>query len=723
MKNRHSIKRILAAGVATQVIAGAAFAQTQNEQVSVIVVTAERRAESIQDIPVAASATDAESIRERGLADPIGLSRIAPSVDIWSSFGESQPKITIRGIGSSNFEQATDSTAVIYIDESPLTPSPAKLPQFFDLERVEVLRGPQGTLYGRNSTAGAINLITRRPSGETGGYVAATGGNHGQFDLEGAFETPLSDQLAVRVAAKRQFRDGYGVNTLTGEDIFDRDSLAGRIGVSFEGERFDAYVKAWGHKSRALGFFTRTIPTEFDDGDPLTPSLEVPAHLVTGAVPDPDPYRGRFNDQHSDIDNYGFNGNFGYDLGNHSVDVVLGYVSSEQDMDHDCDGSEFLVCQVDFIADAEEYVAEARLTSNLDGPFNYIVGINYLDETIDLDNRYQSILLPGAIGSEFVSQLIAVDTESFAVFADGTFQITDALELFGGVRWTKDEKAYDFQAFFADNTNGAPLIPFADDEEWDEFTYRAGLNWAATDDLNAYFSFSHGYRSGSYPSGFLPSNFGPVDPEFVNNYEVGMKGIFFDRRLLLNAALFYMKFRNQQLLATPPGTSTLSPELTNAGESEIFGFEAEGEALLSDFLSVGYSFSFLETEYLEFRRGTRDLAGLPLANAPKYDLVVSPEFTQPLGDGEAFLNADFSFIAKQRAGNDFDLLERDVQDAYQVIDARLGWRSDRLDIFLWAKNITDELILRDWLDLSPFGFNQYIYDEPRSYGITVNVNY
>ena len=713
----------LASGLLWGTFSPSAIAQEAEEarrSLDVVVVTAERRAESIQDIPIAATAADEKVIRERGLSDPQDLTRIAPSVDIWSSLGESQPKITVRGVGSSNFEQTTESTAAIYLDEFPITPTSAKLPQFFDMERVEVLRGPQGTLYGKNTTGGAINLITRRPSGEPGGYGQITIGDYGQFDAEGAVETALSEAWAVRASIRRQYRDGYGTNLTTGEDIYDKDSLAGRAGLLYSGERAEMYFKVWGHQSRAKGFYTRSSPTIFDDGDTLTPAPTVPAHLVTGAVPNPDPYSEFFNDQKSDIDNWGLNANLDFDLDSHTLSFVAGFVDSEQDQDHDCDGSGFLLCQIDFIMDAEQFSGEARLTSDLRGAFNYIVGLNVFEEDVSLNNHYFSILFPGFTGAgESVSQTVDQKTTSFAVFADGTYQLTPALELLAGIRWTQDEKDYEFGAFFAPTPDPAALvIPFSDNETWDEFTYRIGLSWDAGENTNLYATYARGYRSGAYPGGFIPADFGPVDPEFVDSYELGLKSILLNDRLQLNAALFFMEFEDQQLLATLPGD--ISPALINAGQSEILGLEIEGQAILSDNFELGYSASFLDTEYQEFFRGPRSLAGQPLANAPDYKISLNPEFSWPVTGGDFFIASDITFYGEQRVGNDYDLLERDLQKAYELVDARIGWRGETIDAFVWGRNLTDEVVLRDWLDLSAFGFVQELYGEPISYGVTVS---
>lgn len=713
--------RLLLSCSALSGLAAPGFSQEAGElKIEPVIVTAERRSESLQSVPVAATAANEQMIRERGLADPQDLTRIAPSVDIWSSLGESQPKITIRGIGSSNFEQTTESTAAIYFDEAPITPSPAKLPQFFDLERVEVLRGPQGTLYGKNTTGGAINLISRRPGGQAGGYASLTAGRYGQLDLEGALETPLAEGLSMRTSLRRQYRDGYGTDLSTGEDIYDKDSLAGRIGLAYEGADLSAYFKLWRHRSRADGFYTRTRPTEFDDGDTTTPAPTIDAHLVTGHVPNADPYREFFNDQKSDIDNWGLTANLDHRFERATLSLVLGYVDSRQDQDHDCDGSDFLLCQIDFVMKVDAFSGEIRLASELDGPFNFVLGTNYFSDSTSLDNTYQSLLFPVLTGAgEHVTQVISQETVSHAAFIDASYELQPGLELLAGLRWTRDEKDYLFDAYFSPRPDPAALvIAFADSRTWRELTYRLGLAWTPRDTINVYATVSRGYRSGAYPGGFLPADFGPVNPEFVDNYELGFKSFLMDQRVQFNAAVFHMKFEDQQLLATLPGD--ISPALINAGRSEVTGLEIEGLALISEQISLGYSAAFLDTGYKEFFRGPRSLAGEPLANAPEMKITLSPEHRAPFRSGEFFAAADVTHVSRQRVGNDYDLLGRDIQPSYQRLDARIGWRGQNLDAFIWGRNLTDETILRDWLDLTTLGFVQELYDEPAAYGVTVS---
>lgn len=678
-----------------------------------LVVTAQRREQSIQDIPIAATAFSRESLKEQGITDPQDLSKLTPNVDIWSSFGESAPKVTIRGIGSSSFNQNTESTAVIYLDEFPLNPTPAKLPQLFDLERVEVLRGPQGTLYGKNTTGGAINVITRRPSGETGGHVNFTAGRYGQLDTDAAAETAFNEQWSIRVAARSQDRDGYGRNLATGDDIYDKESLAARVGLLYQSTDTSAYFKAWWHRSRADGFYTKTQQTDFA-GNPQ------PANPITGAVSEGggDPYRGAWNEQQNDVDNWGVNANIDYDWGAYTLSLVTGYLASESENFHDCDGTDVELCRVaPFFTEAQQFSTELRITSNFDGNLNYMLGLNYFAEDLDIDNFY-SLALATLTARQSGDQQV----ESVALFFDGTYQITAAVQLLGGIRWTRDDKEFFFQG--TDGATFSDTFVIDDDESWSEFTYRAGLNWLAGDDRSFYFTYSRGYRAGAYDTGLTtqPEAQGvPTDPEFVNNYELGLKSFWLDRRLQLNAALFFMEFEDQQLLVVKPGFLCCTQE--NAGESEITGIELEGRLLLSPALSVNYAATWLDAEYTRWVREGRDLSGQALANAPEYQLTLSPEYTVGLWGGEAFAAVDYTRVGETRAGNDFDVLERDIQAAYNRVDARIGYRGDAFSLILWGRNLGNKAVLRDWLDLSSFGFVQELYGEPRSYGITASYDF
>jgi len=719
-KNKRFTKSIAAIAVSAATLP---LLAEDNLKVEKIVVTAQKRVESIQDVPVATSAFNDEGIREKGIIDIRDLTKTTPGVHIFSALGEAQPKLTIRGIGNSSFKLNTDNAAVIYMDEFPLSPNSAKMPQFFDLERVEILRGPQGTLYGKNSTAGAINMYTKRPTGETEGYVTATVGSFGQRDIEGAYETGLSDNWSIRFSGKKQDSDGWGRNEYLNKDINGKDSLATRVGLVYEGDDVEAYFKAWYSNSRSGGTYLKTIPLTPDptNGAPAVDGLYswtnngAPVALVD------DPFRlNADTDQYSTIDNFGIHANVDWTLSEeYTLSLVTGFLKSDYEALFDIDATEAQIIDIYYDMTIEEQSTELRLSSNFDGAFNYIVGMNYFTEEFTSNH-----LLDVATDS---TQIADQSVDSIAAFVDGTYNVTDAFKLLAGLRITNDKKTY--QAYLP---NGSQIDDL--DESWTEATYRAGFAYELDDSKNIYATYTRGYRGGQadqvwYPETATTSSNVMTDPEFVDNLEFGFKGLLWEERLQVNAALFYSKFTDMQLLVAKDfgPDNPVGSGLANAGEAEIKGFEVEGQALLSENLTVSYALTLLNAEFTQWDKAHYgeivDFSGRTLPNAPDYKYTISPEYVWFMSEGEAFVAVDYTREDDAQRAAFYNDHQLDIQEAYSRIDARIGYRGDNFNVTLWAKNLTDEVIIQDYFEAGRHNWTEVLPEPPRSYGITVNYNF
>lgn len=677
-----------------------------------IVVTAQRRSETLQNVPVAAVAVNGAALVQRGIRDMKDLGIISPSLKIDTPYGNTSPKITLRGIGSGSFNFNTETTVALYVDEFVMNPVSAKLGQLFDVDRVEVLRGPQGTLYGKNSTGGAINYITRRPDGTTAGDVTATVGRFGQYEISGGVQAPLSDELSVRVAVNRRYRDGYQVNSFTGDKVKDRDDWGGRIGLRYKTDTVDAYLKVFADRSHTDGFFINTYgvngdgsstPTGVNPNTGYTPSAKID-NVAFDHAP------------RSDIDNRGATLNMDIDLGGLTLTSISGFLHSVGHISADQDGSPVNAVAVEFNNKADQISQELRLSSPTGDAFSWIAGASFFHQKLKLDD---SFLLP-LFGLPPVRLLTNEKTTSFAGFVDATYRFTDQLSLVAGVRLTSDKKTFRHQTGFS-------LIgPFAvdDSKRWTEPTYRIGVNFQTTPSTLLYASYNRGYRSGAYDVGFptTTEQFDPANPEFVDAFEAGVKATLFDRHLRIAADVFYEKFKDQQLLIQRTDPGSICCSLVNAGKSRIYGFEVEGTARLTDSFDVNFQGSIIRSKYLRFQSGTIDYSGEELSNVPRHQFRIAPEMRLPYGDGAFFLSPDVQFTGRQRVSTTIDSFGRDIQDDYVLINGQLGYRfaDQRYSVFAWVRNATDKRYKIDAAQFTAFGYNQVTYAEPRTWGLTVS---
>ncbi len=416
------VRLLATACTAALLWAGAASAQeaaqvpAEDAGLGDIVVTAQRRSETLQNVPVAAVAVGSAALVQRGIRDMKDLGIISPSLKIDTPYGNTSPKITLRGIGSGSFNFNTETTVALYVDEFVMNPVSAKLGQLFDVDRVEVLRGPQGTLYGKNSTGGAINYVTRRPDGTTAGDVSATVGRFGQYEVAGGVQAPLTDELSVRVAVNRRYRDGYQYNSFTGDKVKDRDDWGGRIGLRYKTDKVDAYLKLFADRSHTDGFFINTYGVNADGS-----SAANGTNPNTGYTPSAKIDNVAFDHApRSDIDNRGATLNMDIDLDGLTLTSISGFLHSVGHISADQDGSPVNAVAVEFNNKADQISQELRLSSPTGDAFSWIAGASFFHQKLKLDD---SFLLP-LFGLPPVRLLTNEKTTSFAGFVDATYRFT-----------------------------------------------------------------------------------------------------------------------------------------------------------------------------------------------------------------------------------------------------------------------------------------------------------
>jgi iron complex outermembrane receptor protein len=728
-----------------------------------IVVTATKREESLQDIPISVTAFSSDMIERLDFGVSYDIAAQVPNLQFMAESSPSTPFIFLRGIGNTSFFPNSINPVAVYVDNTYIGQNIAQGLQIFDLERVEVLRGPQGTLFGRNSTAGLVNFITRKPRVEDGvnGKLDVTVGDFGQLDVQAAGGMPLGERAAVRFAASRLSNSGMYDLVRPGQpdDEFgavDVNSLRGQL-LWQPSDSFEALLKAhYGQdQSETTGEKPGYVISPF--GVPNCPPGAVSGALFNGCsdpfgfgqTVDPDFYDVQFTyPPEQDIDAYGFMLDLTWDLGAHTLISQTAWDSAERDLQADDDGN-FMVFLADtFIADAEWFSQEIRVASNYGGAINWIGGVNYYSDELNSQLNFAAPDLPPPPGLPPIGlgQDLQQQTESWAVFGELTWDFLPDWTLRLGLRLTDDEREVEMDAFMfqsqlvnydelvsTEQARAATLFPTiprnTQTEDWSEWSGRAALDWKFAEEQLLYVSASRGFKGGEFNGGALldSSEATIADPEILDGYELGYKGRFLDRRLTFNVTAFFMDYQDQQVLISSPTPFGLLPNLQNAGASEIQGFEFELIAQPTEnwYLQIGGG--YLDAEFTEFFDPTIDLdrAGNKLPHAPEWNFNAIVRYEAPLRTGLLGLQLDGWWLDDQ-----FFTVENVQslrQDAHGLLNARASYSfmDDRVELALFVRNLTEEEFVVTGYDTASAGFGAHVHvlNQPRTFGGQIIVRY
>jgi iron complex outermembrane recepter protein len=690
---------LVAAAVALA-LASQTHAQTTTGTLEEIVVTAQKRAESLQDVPVAVTSYTGELLRGLAIPDIEGLAVKTPSFAFSKAGGEAQ--IYIRGVGTNIFGVGADPSIAVNLDGVYLGRTNMGLTQFLDIERVEILRGPQGTLYGRNATGGAINLVSRMPGSELSGYVGASYGEFERMELDGAVGGPINDAWGFRVAARYMKDDGYtkdldprGSNKLDDNDI---QSYRGIL----------QYAPGGAFKATLIGEYS-----EFSNGNTsIVPRDDLGLAETLGAVPTGSIDRTR-NDLPTffDWDSSGVTLNFEWQVTEGiALTSISGWKDYKSDFLFNTDGTEVDITRSNFKYDSEQLSQELRLASTGDGRLRWLVGAYYFDEdkTGGLGLVRASLVPARSFIIPSESQ-----TEAWALFGEVSYDLTDQLRLTAGLRYS-DERKDDFSAFglvfdVLGLESPGPVTPVGAprvaSESWDATTPKFGLEYRHTENLLYYVSATRGFKSGGYNS-LQPTN--PVfDPEFIWSYEAGVKSQLSDDRIRLNVAVFHYDYEDLQV-STFLNNLTF---ITNAAEATVNGIELELLALPTPELELGLAVSYLDATYDEFLTafGSQpctpvppatscvrplipfDASGKQMVNSPEWKLNATAQYSLSLGERGTLLL--FGQLSYQDDLFFTQINEAEVgQEAITLLDARIAWldASGRWELAVHGKNLTDE---------------------------------
>ena len=685
--------RLVVAAVAA---AATLLSMPVSAQLEEIVVTAQRRSESLQEVPVSVTAISAEDLETKQVINVRELQYQVPNLNIATNTGTaSAARIFLRGIGEDESRGAVDQAVGIYVDDVFIGRSVGSLLDLVDLERVEVLRGPQGTLYGRNSNGGAIRLVSKKPSTQENMLeIGGTAGSDGRFDGKLNANWAISDQTAIRASFLSRNRDGFHRLNPNGE-LAGQSREVGEISTN-------AFRVALQHSFGESWTLNLSLDRTDDDSDPIPDSAVPPndadgdlftieplpgADACVAATPVPFQSIGCFTGYSSSVEAQGVGLNITGDIGDFTFKSLTGYREMEDS----------LASRIGFVylqaTDQDQFSQEFSIASNYDGAFNFVGGLYLFSEDVQLDSTFFNVFSVG------------VETDAWAAFLHGTYDFTDALTLTAGLRYTDEERDV-----VAANVSQAGNDAFTADREleYSKTTYNVALDYRFTDAVMAYTSFSTGFKSGgASPDCFSPAScFLPVDEEEVETFEIGLRSDLLDDSLRLNLTYFFNTYEGLQIGATVPGVGFTR---FNVDETEIQGIEAEATLHVTENLTFNAVLGWLDGEYTEVTETQaggltndgvpcapgQDLVdcalGLELKNAPEFKGTLGVQYTMPVRAGRLDFGVDAAFEDESWAlvanSPDHALIDIDT-----LINARVAFThsDDTWQVALWGKNLTDE---------------------------------
>ncbi len=666
----------LAAMVASAAISSAAAAQDNMAAVGdgeTIVVTAQKREQQIQDVPASVQAFDGAALARAGISNLDDLQFLTPGLSITPFQSESQ--LFIRGIGNNVNAPGLDPSNAVHLNGVYLSRPSLALLDFHDIERVEVLKGPQGTLYGRNATGGAVNIITARPSDDPDYRLTAGVGNLGARRVEAMANLPVGPG-AIRLSGLYSADDGYTNNIVDDRKLDFTDTLALRGRARFElGGGFSVEGGLdWTRDDGNVGLPLRNNP---DLGGPY---LDLPGN-ATGP-----------RDYSLDGDTDGRQEALVADLqlvfeGEAiTVRAISGYLDFRIGQNVDTDGTSLPLEQLRQQTDTRMFTQEVQLLGQVGQQVDWIVGGFFLTEQSDHDSLFELAFEVGDPREALFDDVSRIETDAWAIFAEGTVRLGGGFGLTLGGRYTSEVKRARIEDRIFGDTDSARAT-------FDAFTPRAILTWSPDDRLNAYASVSRGFKSGGFSGlgGFLDA-FGD---ERVTAYELGVKGVSADGALRVNGALFHNDYRGAQIFALEEaGVGGFVTVPVNLPKARSTGFELDAQWRIDDVFRLRGGYTFLDTEIESDIILPSEIngRGLPLPNAPRHQLTLGAEALQPLGKaGNLRWSIDYA-LQDEWLAPVFQNPVTETLPGFGLLNAGVAWESEDSRFFasLVGRNITNK---------------------------------
>lgn len=747
-RNGVAFGKILTAAV---VFAQPALAQ-QVSAIDEIVVTARKRVEVLQAVPQALTVYRARDLADFNIVTSPEIAPHTPNLMWHSILGFSTPNIFLRGIGNTTFNANQAGPVGIHVDGVYQGASITHGFGLLDIERVEILKGPQGTLFGRNTTGGVVNFISAKPDPAAGfnARVTATYGRFDQADLDGALGFNMGDNTAVRIAAQTLNRDGYVVNRNPASGINRQGGLdmwSSRAQIRHLAGRFDILLNVHGGQNRSDIIPGKQLGVLCPAGV-NAPRLGACADFF--GFSDTTNLRESFTNIPSfdHVDTWGGGGTLTWDGGSFAVTSQTQYDANQRRLVNDSDVSPASALKTNVASEFHQFSQEVRATSQGMDHFKWIAGANYYEDRL---RAFQAYTLndfgPGILSGAFpVQEGIASNldqgTESYAAFGEISYEVLPRWTLTGGARWTHDRRAADARAFlidatglstaFVDQAAAAARLLFSTipamhvARAWSRWSGRGVVSYELTPDVLTYAGIAHGFKGGDFNGGalFAPAEANIVNPEYVTSYEIGLRGATPDKRLSFDVAGFYYDFTDQQVSAMVPGSNATLQSLSNAGKTRVKGLEAEISVIPVDSIFLQAKAGLLDAQFVRFQldaaNPATNYAGNRTASSPKLSMAGVARYTVPVGYGAWSAQVDVTYKGKHFYSVDNNPALS--QSGYWQTNGhvRFSTADERYSVTGWIKNIADKTYFVSGLSNASFGFMEIFPGLPRTFGVTVS---
>lgn len=738
-----------------------------------IIVTARKREENLMETPISVTAFSQDDLEIRNLNNISEVANYTPNLLFDGAAGNSGSSsggnVFIRGVGQIVSGITFDPGVGIYLDGVYIARTLGNVSEVAGIERMEVLRGPQGTLFGKNTIGGALNIVSAKPAEHFGGNVEAVVGRYERQELHASADIPLvGDTLLAKVSGSVKDREGFGKRPLAGDRMGDENSRTGRVQLLWRASdnlellfAADATNKNDGSAVQS----SRGINTDA----PVLSLWNLFAAPLFGDTYDEkwltsDPYVSNGTaEQFGDADIWGTSLTVDWDLGNVAFKSITAYRDSVVEQGYDGDHSPLPVFDTFGETEQDQFSQEFQVFGDsFDGDLNWLAGAYYFTEKgrIDTEATFMAGLfegleaLPAAIlplapgvscpapfpspclggpGNPFnigfdleIDSISEITTDSYAVFGHASYKITDKLSATAGIRYTYEDKEYSTEQFRT-KAGVFGVAPTDGKDNWEAFSPKVGLEYQWQEDFMIYGSVAKGFKSGGFDANPLETGeLSGYEPEFVTSYEIGLKAHLFDRRLAATAAAFYADYTDLQLTSigvSDQGNVTVIIE--NAGEARIKGFEFELLARPIQSLNINLGVGYTDADYTDLNDGVSIQKGDEFVKTPEWTINAGVQYAQPVKNyGDLIFRTDYSF----RSGvfSDFNNTPESFQNSYALVNASVGYvdSSGEWEVSVFGTNLTDEVYQIYGISaLDSVGFAQGYYGRPREWGFKLKYLY
>ena len=697
-------------------------------QVEDIIVTAQRREQSLQKVAASVTAFDSTMLKAQAVSDLTNLNSKIPNV-VLAPVG-AYPYASaffIRGLGFADVESTFEPSVGVEMNGVYLARNSGALQDFFDIESVEILRGPQGTLYGRNTIGGVVSVRTKRPGQDAGAEVMGTIGDRGRLEVRAAAEMPFGDTFAARASMLYKTYNGASWNHTTQEKVGDNESIAGRLTlVATPIPAIEATLIADFNRERGSGSAFRNASLPGNVYYNFSPDTGTPNPIVPPGDSDPTNVRTIYGNTplFANIDTWGLMFDLNWNIGGANITAITGFreFKDKAQSDYDASALNFFAAYRD--QTHEQLSQEIRIASEGEQKLDYVFGAFTMHQNYNITN-----LQSGMIYSNMsVPQIASQSNTAYAVFGQLDYHVTDELTLTGGGRYSYEKKRFTNQPLFY-------TTAMTYNDNWDNFSPKLGVSYQVTPTVLTYFTWSKGFRSGGF-NGRAASytSAGPYGSETVSSFEGGVKTELFDKRVRFNLAAFHSTYSDMQVGTQGLTTAGVYESIvTNAGKARIVGVETEIQWVLGGGFSINANAAYLNARFVENYTdltsdgidNPTDNSDLPMAYAPKWSGALGLFYSNDTAIGKlnGSVNAVYMDDIYTSGGEANRYSDVQMRPSNVLVDATLGLEADGgWRVGVWVKNAFDKTVINNTFGLGPLGFLR-IYSPPRTFGVDVGYRF